>query len=90
MQGIAKILKKVDKHMIKVWDLELMFFLCNVQISITGNKTDPNTSNQAMFDFGISNQKISLRKQKHRFLLNAFGVTISTYQPFLQIFKFAI
>ena len=55
MQSIAKMLKKVDKNMIKVWDLELMFFICNVQVSITGNKTDPNTSNQAMFDFGISN-----------------------------------
>ena len=36
------------------------------------------------------NQKITVRKAKNQFNINAFGITISTYQPLLHIFKFAL
>jgi len=90
LDGISKTLKKVDRMLVKQWDASLTVMLNNIQISVTGNKEEKVTSNQCILDFGIVNQKITVRKQKNQFNINAFGVTINSYQPLLHIFKFAL
>ena len=67
--------------------MKITFHASTISIEMTGNKSD-SYGNSKLMSFGLENQVLTVTKIKKIIKLNAFGLTLGTYNSSEELYKF--
>jgi len=62
--------------------------VAKVGANVTGNANFYELSNQRLFEVGLLNQVIRVRKQDRCLIINLGGITMSSFFAFVEIYRF--